>query len=263
VVVIVVLGIGGAAVALIGGGDSSKKVAPTTFAPAVTDPPTTVDTTPDTVDTTPPTADTTPDTTPVSMPNVVGDSVTDAESALSQAGWSGQPTIQYQTDPGQPGLVLSQDPADGDDVAGTVTLTVSRLPSNLFVDQLQATSGGFDTGAATVVGTTYTDNVLQDAECCDGTPNSVTFALSQHWARLKGTVGLDDAFSGQATVQVEIFDQDNNSLFKNTVKVGSAVPVDIPVAGVVQMTLTVTDLTTDADNSGNVVWGGLELTAAN
>jgi serine/threonine-protein kinase len=140
----------------------------------------------------------------------------------------------------------------------TVTLTVSSLPAQVYLGDLRATAGYSTTGVASIKGVAYTHGVLQQ-QGSNYNPAKTTFTLSNHYTRLKGLVGLDDSFIGGGSVQVEIFDQDNKSLFKKTVKVGRPVPLDISVRGVIQLTLEATDLLTNVQNSGSVVWADAQL----
>jgi PASTA domain/NPCBM/NEW2 domain len=232
---------------------------------------TTVDTTPDTTfdtstfDTTPDTtADTTADTTPepsITMPDLQNATVDDAKAQLTSAGITSDPVIVEQKDATvAPGLVVEQEPSAGSNVTAsdTVTLTVSALPDLAYLSDLRASDGSFRTGVASIKGVPYTHGVLQ-SQSAGSSPQKTTFTLSSHYSQLKGVVGLDDSFTGGASVQVEIFDQDNKSLFKKTVKVGLPVTIDIPVTGVIQLTLEATDLLSTVSNSGTVVWGDVRV----
>jgi hypothetical protein len=226
--------------------------------------------TPKTTTSEPPTVDTTFDTTPsvdttvepsIAMPDLRNATVSDAEAQLASAGVTSDPTIVEQKDATvAPGLVVDQDPTAGSEVTSdeTVTLTVSAVPDQAYLSDFQASAGQFRSGVASMKGVAYTHGVLQ-SQGANYTPQKTTFTLSSHYARLKGVVGLDDSFTGGASVQVEIFDQDNASLFKKTVKVGQPVTIDIPVSGVIQLTLEATDLLSNVANSGTVVWGDLQV----
>ena len=161
-----------------------------------------------------------------------------------------------------PGLVIEQDPYAGSNVTGeeTVTLTVSALPDQAYLSDFRATDGQYRSGVASMKGVPYTHGVLQ-SQGSGYNPQKTTFTLSRHYVRLKGVVGLDDAFTGGASVQVEIFDQDNTSLFKKTVKVGQPVTIDIPITSVIQLTLEATDLLSNvrtADHRYKGVQGGMD-----
>ena len=158
------------------------------------------------------------------------------------------------------GLVIEQDPYAGSRVTGeeTVTLTVSAVPDQAFLSDFRATDGSFRPGVASMKGVPYTHGVLQ-SQGAGYNPQKTTFTLSGHYVRLKGVVGLDDEFTGGASVQVEIFDQDNTSLLKKIVKVGQPVTIDIPVTNVIQLTLEATDLLSNVANSGTVVWGDVQV----
>lgn len=217
------------------------------------------------------TAETTPDTTfettplpSITMPNLANATVDDARTRLTSAGIATDPVIVEQKDATvAPGIVITQNPYAGSPVAADdiVTLTVSALPDQAYLADFKATDGQFRTGVASIKGVPYTHGVLQQQGYNYG-PVKTTFTLSSHFSRLKGFVGLDDSFTGGASVQVEIFDQDNKSLFKRTVKVGQPVTLDISVTGVIQLTLDSTDLLVNAANSGNIVWADLQVMSA-
>jgi eukaryotic-like serine/threonine-protein kinase len=71
---------------------------------------------------------------PVAVPDVVGDSEENARSALEGAGLSVE-TVDEETDAEDPGTVLEQDPAAGEEVAPgtTVTITVAAEPPEVAV----------------------------------------------------------------------------------------------------------------------------------
>ena len=216
------------------------------------------------------TSDTTFDTTPsvdvtvppsITMPDLRNTTVADAKAQLTSAGITSDPVIVEQKDATvAPGLVIEQDPYAGSQATGeaTVTLTVSAVPDQAFLSDFRATDGSFRPGVASMKGVPYTHGVLQ-SQGSGYNPQKTTFTLSGHYVRLKGVVGLDDAFTGGASVQVEIFDQDNTSLFKKIVKVGQPATIDIPVNNVIQLTLEATDLLTNVANSGTVVWGDVKV----
>jgi serine/threonine-protein kinase len=195
------------------------------------------------------------------MPDVRNATVEDARTNLTNAGLTSEPVIVEQQDAAvTPGLVVTQDPLPGSYVSdtNTVTLTVSSLPAQVYLGDLRATAGYFTTGVASIKGVAYTHGVLQQ-QGANYNPAKTTFTLSNHYTRLRGLVGLDDSFTGGGSVQVEIFDQDNKSLFKKTVKVGRPMPLDISVRGVIQLTLESTDLLTNVQNNGSVVWADVQL----
>jgi hypothetical protein len=197
----------------------------------------------------------------ITMPDVRNSTVADAKTSLTSAGLTSNPVIvEQQNATVAPGLVVTQDPLPGAFVSdtNTVTLTVSALPAQVYLGDLRATAGYFTTGVASIKGVPYTHGVLQQ-QGSNYNPAKTTFTLSAHYTRLKGVVGLDDSFAGGGSVQVEVFDQDNKSLFKKTVKVGQPVKLDISVRGVIQLTLESTDLLTTVQNSGTVVWGDAQV----
>ncbi len=259
VVAVVAVAIAGI-VAVSAGGDNKKSSTATTVGAESTT--SSLETTTSEATTTTEEATTTTEfMAPFTMPNVVDLPLVEALAALKDAGFEGEPEIVESKSPSKtPGIVLEQSPEAETEEVIAVTLTVSALPDQTFLADVGATQGEYDTGVATVKGDIYTHGVWQN-NCWNCSEQETTFTLSQRYTEFSGRVGVADEFASGSVIQVEIFDQDNKSLFKANVKVGVVADFSIDVSSVIQLKLVSISITAQRRPNGYVVWADPVLIA--
>jgi hypothetical protein len=112
-------------------------------------------------------------------------------------------------------------------------------------DRFQPTdSSGYEYGPASVNGQFHTQNVRLWVSH-PGAQSFATFVLGRRYARLRAVAGIDDTSHANLTVRFEIV-MDNKTVFRKDMAKGAAVTIDLPVAGVYSVTLSVTQLNGDS-----------------
>jgi beta-lactam-binding protein with PASTA domain/predicted Ser/Thr protein kinase len=113
----------------------------------------------------------------VTVPNLVGDTVAEAESTLTGLGLMYARTIKLTSNPGQDGQVLAQSPANGTTTQGsTVTLTVGQYSLNAPSTGTTTTSSGTGTGTGTT--TTPAQTITTTSAPTTSTPAASTPAVT-------------------------------------------------------------------------------------
>lgn len=204
------------------------------------------------------TATTTSATSLASMPNVVGMSLGDAQSALAGA------TVTLVDTPDETktdGTVLSQTPAAGTANPTAVTIKVARQPVTVYLTDASLVSGEWDyTTPANMKGVNYPHAVTTNI--CNGhtTDADVAYNLGTHFRRFKATVGQDDSSAGSDnSALVEVFG-DGRKLWSQTIQFGKVADVDIDITGVLRLEVTVTDgKCGPSENYALVALGGARL----
>jgi hypothetical protein len=111
------------------------------------------------------------------------------------------------------------------------------------------------TGSYSINGTDYAHTVLQ----WPTDTNDVT--IKRQGLRFKATVGIRDTETGQIRVQFELQGDKGQQLFKSRpLSFGESQKVDVPVDGVLRITLRVKPLSTRYGYAG---WGDARITSAN
>jgi hypothetical protein len=192
------------------------------------------------------------------LPDVVGKTLSDATNTLQSLGVDVTTTDlldETKTD----GTVVAQDPGAGGPLPDSVSLQVARQPVSIYLSDLEPVEGSASPSTATVSGTPYPHSVVTYVDEYDDEPVDVGYDLGRHYRRLKATVGLSDDSPSESQVRIEVFG-DGRSLFSQTVGLGTAVPVDIDVTGVLRLTISATMLNTEYGCcDASIVWGDIRV----
>jgi serine/threonine-protein kinase len=181
-----------------------------------------------------------------SMPSLIGSTLSDATARLERAGIEVS-TEDVLDEKAVDGTVLEQTPAAGEPVPTKATLKVARQPVSVFLADMKPVEGYVQSGLATMNGTAYTRSVFFDTYD-DG---DAGWDLGRHYRRLRAVVGLrDDAPSG-SKMKLEVF-ADGRSIFARNIALGETVPIDLDVTGVLRLRLTATDLVDNYQRSAAV-----------
>lgn len=185
---------------------------------------------------------------PPTVPDVSGESIGDALEVLENLGFEVKQTDEFD-ETAADGLILAQDPAAGTENAGTVTLTVSRRPVVVFLDELvqvaqsQTIFGTFDSN-----GTTFDRSLLLGRS--RNSPAYVEYNLSRDYRRFVTTVGLEDTADLEMVARYSILG-DGRLLETADVPFGSTVEVDVDVTDVLRLRIDYTVL----DAGGTMLFG--------
>jgi hypothetical protein len=128
----------------------------------------------------------------------------------------------------------------------------SPLTSTYVDDYAKACSIALTTGPASINGSQYAHSVLQWA---GDTDNAIT--VSRKATRFQATIGLRDDASDRVQAQFELDGDNGKQLFRsNILSLGETQPVDIPLEGVLRITLRIKAVSSTWGYGG---WGDARL----
>jgi Protein kinase domain/NPCBM/NEW2 domain len=193
----------------------------------------------DATDTTTATATDTPSPTPGPVdatgpaPKLVGLQLADATEQLPSS-------IHLQTtdtidDKSADGVVLTQDPAAGAPMSGTMKVTVARQPILTYLDSLETANNSWDyIRPAALSGKVYPHSVGSSIySCYQG--DEVEYNISRGYRKLVATAGLDDnGHDDSLQVLLEVF-ADGRRVSATKILYGKPVPLTIDVTGVLRL----------------------------
>ena len=154
------------------------------------------------------------------------------------------------------GTVLSSEPAAGAPLPATVTIVVSESPATIYLAELSSVEGSCSLDAESVDGGLYDRSVV----CTAGEePSSVSWVVARAADRLRAVVGIPDSGDPASRVRVRILG-DGEELSVVTAKYGDAVDLDVPVEGVLRLTIVMTLTKGGGDwGSADVALGDVRL----
>jgi serine/threonine protein kinase len=158
------------------------------------------------------------------------------------------------------GTVLHQDPAAGQPLTGTITLTVARAPIVTYLDSVTPADGQWeDQGSASIGGTDFTHSLQQGVSTC-ASAQSVEYNIAKGYRRFVATAGIDDNGQDSSLVtQLEIFG-DGRELSNTKVTYGKPDPINVDVSGVLRLKVEFTPVTgTDCDGDDLLTLGTAQL----
>jgi serine/threonine-protein kinase len=166
-------------------------------------------------------------------PKLVGLALSDASGLLpSSVTLDSTDTVDEKaTD----GTILSQDPAAGAPMTGTMKVTVARQPVLTYLDSLTPVNNDWnDTQAKELSGKAYPHSVGAYVSSCD--PGSeVEYNLSRGYRKLVATAGLDDnGRDDSLQMLLEIF-ADGRRVSATKVQYGKPTPLTVDVTGVLRV----------------------------
>jgi hypothetical protein len=169
------------------------------------------------------------------MPELVGLSETEARQALP-AGADVEIVVEEvgRDDPG--GVVLDQQPGEGEPVGDQVILTVSASPVVVrLVDLDPAVRGGFRNEPVELEGqSSHSDSLIRDINNCT-TSGATEYNLGRRYVELQTLAGLDDRGErADAEVVLEIFGN-QRKLYETTLVMGSPREIELDVTEVLRL----------------------------
>ncbi|WP_063062790.1 NPCBM/NEW2 domain-containing protein [Nocardia sienata] len=135
------------------------------------------------------------------------------------------------------------------------------LPKRYLAD-MSPTSGTAYTGTISVNGVPYPHSIYQQFSGCD-TEVDHTYNLNREWSRFSSTIGIADGGNSQSVLQFEVIADGKSIYSSGNVPVGQSPTVDVPVAGVQNLTISflfVGGNMESCSQAGNGVWGDAGLT---
>lgn len=179
----------------------------------------------------------TPSVTPTldTMPDVVGMSLTEAQTEL---GVTTRINTVDQLDDSQPdGTVLAQSPLEGEEMASEVELTIARSAVISYLSDLEPVSGNWDEHSAfDISGTSYAFGAASRiCRFASQEPVAVEYNLGRNYRNFSAVAGLtDDSENSNATVLVEIF-ADGRKVYSQTVTYGQPFTISTDMTDVLRL----------------------------
>jgi serine/threonine protein kinase len=120
--------------------------------------------------------------------------------------------------------------------------TTSQYLSNTTPIERDGSNGGYDTNAAMISGQQYGHAITMYSVCTnhDGGDYWLDYNLSRSWTRFTTTVGIDDRSRASSTATYTLL-ADNKPVATGQLTIGKAVPIDVPVNGVLRLRLKIND----------------------
>jgi hypothetical protein len=178
--------------------------------------------------------------TPSDLPDVVGQTLREAEALLSAIGIDATVTEVLDTE-GVDQTVVGQSPAGGSAYRTEVELEVSREGVSRYLMELREVEGSVSQrGTMTVDGEVYTRSVAH-ALGRWSERRMAGFDLGRNFRRFDAVIGLGDAAPSDALARIEIF-ADGRTLFDATLGLGEIEEVSLDVEDVLRLEIHGTDL---------------------
>ena len=189
------------------------------------------------------------------MPDLVGLTAEQAEDELPGV----QVNVVKTAAPNEEaaGTVLSTDPAAGEKVSDTVTLTVVGSVKTVYLTELNSSSSSFSDGAVDMNGTTY-DHGMSVSFSYYNSSQTGEWDLGRYFNALSGTIGIaDDSSQSDATFTVDFY-VDQELIQSETLASGEFKDVSFDVQDGLRLKIVITR--TDKKNGGaNVGFGDFQL----
>ena len=170
-------------------------------------------------------------------PNLVGEPLSKAQDSLPS---SVTVTTVDTIDASQPDNdVVSQDPAAGQPLNGTIKLTVARQPVTVYLDSMQPLSSDngrwLDGDSGEVAGKTYTNSLIGQLEGCGASPQYVEYNLAEGYRQLVVTAGFNDNSPDSSIPgSLEIF-TDGRQVSTTALAYGKMYPITVDLSGVLRL----------------------------
>lgn len=153
----------------------------------------------------------------------------------------------------------SSTPAAAAAPAPTATTTGT---AEQFLAELTPVGSTAYTGSISINGDTYPHAIYQQFSGCS-TEVRHTYELNREWSRFSSVIGVADGGNTESALQFSVVADGKSVFTSGTIGVGVPPKVDIPVAGVQNLTIAFTLLDGDSSSCtqlGNGVWGDPTLT---
>ena len=155
------------------------------------------------------------------------------------------------------GTVLSTDPAAGEKISDTVTLTVVGSTKTVYLTELDSTSSSFSDEAVDMNGKTY-DHGMRVSFSYYNSSQMSEWNLGRYFNTLSGTIGItDDSTQSDATFTVDFY-IDQELIQSETLRTGEFKDISLDVKGGGRLKIVITR--TDKKNGGaNFGFGDFQL----
>ena len=176
----------------------------------------------------------------MAAPSLVDLDADEARALLQDAGVSVE--LEQRYDPSvEPGTVLEQSILPGTPLRSSATLVVAEGDASLFLQEIGAVSSTrFSLGQTIDMdGETYLRSLTSTLRMgiTPRVEGSADFNLSRDFRRLSGTLGYSDTSPSAGRVRVQFFG-DGEDLFTQDIALGTTVPIDLDVSGVLRLRIT-------------------------
>jgi len=192
-------------------------------------------------------------------PELVGLSLSDVSAALP-AGTTVN-SVDKLDEASVDGMVLAQNPKQGEPLGDTVEVTVARQPVTAYLDEMTAISGELQAGPMDVTGKTL-PHAMSAGICAYSNPSISSYDLGKHYKRLLATLGqADNSTLTTAVGLVEIF-ADGRKVFAHNVTFGKILPLDVDVTDVLRLEVKwrgTNCVDNGSSESATLVFGDLRL----
>jgi serine/threonine protein kinase len=166
-------------------------------------------------------------------PKLVGRQLADATGLLpSSVRLQSTDTVDEKA---SDGTILSQDPAPGAPMNGTMKVTVARQPVLTYLDSLEPVNNQWDYAQAMELsGKVFPHSVANEVRSCNP-GNEVEYNISRGYRKLVATAGLDDnGHDDSLKMQLELF-ADGRRVSVTKVEYGKTTPLAVDVTGVLRL----------------------------
>lgn len=173
---------------------------------------------------------------PVTMPDLAGETQTDAVETLSGYGVAATVSYAYSNDV-SPGLVVSVSPEVGTRLDATASIVVATSGVTLPLSQIDTVDGGCDSDDEVAInGQDYSTAIACYADA-DRAGNA-TWVLSKTVDRFAATVGITDDAAPEASAPYQVL-VDGEVVAQGTASFGDSTQIDVSLTGALQLTIKV------------------------
>ncbi|HEX3782257.1 MAG TPA: protein kinase [Pseudonocardiaceae bacterium] len=195
-------------------------------------------------------------------PNLVGLSLANAQDSLPSS--VNVTTVDTIDASAADGTVLTQDPAAGAPLNGTMQLTVARQPVTVYLDSLTPAANAYNwenQQSGQLSGKTYTNALRANLGNCDS-PDYVDYNVEKGYRQFTATAGIDDnSADPSTTATLQIF-TDGRLAWTTTVAFGSVYPIKIDLSGILRLRIewqTIAGSNGDCGDNDDLVLGSAAL----
>lgn len=172
---------------------------------------------------------------PARMPDLADLSEAEARETLTDLGARIVTVGEYRQGAAEDS-VLSTDPPAGSAIVDRATLHVAEPLSSVFLTELEPAAAGCRTGEEAVVGGTSAGEAIVCLPEPGANPRSATYVLGGEVESFQATLGLDDGGDPRVPVEFRVY-VDGRQAFSKRLAFGETAPVDVPLAGALQLRL--------------------------
>lgn len=195
----------------------------------------------------------------VPTPDLVGMSRDQAEATLGDLEVNVDVERRYVPD-SEIDQVIEQSVPASEPLPEDVTLTVAQGPATLFLEQLNPvdSNGFYGEEAIELDGKVYPHSLVTRSmrDVWNAASSDAEFNLSRDFSRLQALLGYGDTGSADGVIRIEIFG-DGQTLASEDVALGTTVPIDVEVTGVLRLKVIASWLS--GESTGNAALGDARL----